>query len=96
MAYQIRWSPQAVLHLESICEYITKNSEIYAILFAKRINQIIKSIPLFPNAGRIIHEYNDEHLREKIYKNYRIVYRIKQDLIEIVTIIHSAKLLKGD
>ncbi len=31
------------------------------------------------------------NLREKIYKNYRIVYRIKGELIEIVAICHGAK-----
>ena len=38
-------------------------------------------------------EYGDEKLREKIYENYRIVYRIKGELIEIVAICHGAKLL---
>jgi len=36
-------------------------------------------------------EYRDKNLREKIYKNYRIVYRIKGELIEIIAICHGAK-----
>lgn len=38
-------------------------------------------------------EYGDENLREKIYENYRIVYRLKGELIELVAISHGAKLL---
>lgn len=94
MAYQIRWSPKAVSNLEDICNYIAIDSEFYACLFVKRINAVIKDIPQFPKAGRIVPEYNDENLREKIYKNYRIVYRLKDNFVEIVSICHCAKLLK--
>ena len=52
---------------------------------------LIKSIPDFPNKGRIVPEYIDKNLRELIYKNYRIVYRIKNDIIEIVAICHGSK-----
>jgi len=40
MAQQIRWSPRAIDHFEDICNYIAKDSEYYAALFAKRINAI--------------------------------------------------------
>lgn len=94
MAYQIRWSPRAVYNLEEICNYIARDSEHYARLFAKRVISIIKGIPQFPKAGRIVPEYKDENLREKIYQNYRIVYRLKYDVVEIVAICHGAKLLE--
>jgi len=55
------------------------------------LNIIVKNIPYFPKSGRIVPEYKDENLREKIYQNYRIVYRIKKNLIEIVAIIHGAR-----
>lgn len=93
MAKPIRWSPRAASNFEEICNYIAKDSEHYAWLFAKRINDIVKSIPQFPLAGRIVPEYKDENLREKIYQNYRIVYRIKENVIEIAAICHGAKLL---
>ena len=93
MAYKIRWSPRAVSNLEDICNYITKDSEHYASVFAKKVNAIIESIPQFPKAGRIVPEYGDENLREKIYENYRIVYRLKEEVVEIVVICHGARLL---
>ena len=95
MAYHIKWSPRAASHFEGICDYISRDSKYYAALFAKKIIAIVKSIPRFPNSGRIVPEYNDENLREKIYKNYRIVYRIKGEAIEIVAICHGARLLEN-
>ncbi len=93
MAHKIRWSPKATSDFEDICNYINKDSEYYAVIFAKKINLIVKFIPQFPKSGRIVPEYNDDNLREKIFENYRIVYRIKEDFIEIVAICHGAKLL---
>jgi plasmid stabilization system protein ParE len=95
MAYSIKWSPRAASHFEEICDYIAKDSRYYAALFAKKIVSIVKTIPHFPKAGRIVPEYNNENLREKIYKNYRIVYRIKSEVIEIVAVCHAARPLEN-
>lgn len=95
MAYHIKWSPRAASHFEGICDYIAKDSKYYSALFAKKIISIVKAIPRFPKAGRIVPEYNDENLREKIYENYRIVYRIKVEVIEIVAICHGSRLLEN-
>lgn len=93
MALKIKWSPRAAANFEDICNYIARDSEYYAALFARKVNAIIKFIPQFPKAGRIVPEYGDENLRERVYGNYRIVYRLKKELVEIVTICHGAKLL---
>lgn len=95
MAFKIKWSPRAASNFEDICNYIGRDSEYYAGLFAKKIMAIVRTIPQFPRAGRIVPEYRDENLREKIYQNYRIVYRIKSDVIEIVAICHGAKPLEA-
>jgi len=87
------WSPRAIKDLREICEYIGKDSEYYAKFFAQKIVAMIEKIPEFPEIGRIVPEYNQSNLRERILRNYRIVYRLKPDLIEIVTIFHGAKLL---
>ena len=64
MAYKIKWSPKAASNIEDICNYIAKDSEYYATLFAKRIISIVNDLPAFPLAGRIVPEYNNENLRE--------------------------------
>ena len=93
MAHQVRWSPRAASNFEDICNYIARDSELYAMLFAQRVIAIIEAIPEFPRAGRMVPEYEDENLRERIYSNYRIVYRLQREVIEIVAIAHSAKKL---
>ena len=91
MARPIRWSPRAASDLEEICRYIAKDSPHYAAIFARRVLDIVSRVPDFPQAGRIVPEYGDEALREKIYGNYRIVYRTSKNLIEIVAVCHAAR-----
>ncbi|HLP45791.1 MAG TPA: type II toxin-antitoxin system RelE/ParE family toxin [Candidatus Kapabacteria bacterium] len=95
MALKIIWSPYAASNLEEICEYISRDSKYYAAMFAKKIIKIIKEIPNFPGGGRIVPEYSDENLREKIYGNYRIIYRVQSDVIEIAAICHGNRLLEN-
>ena len=87
------WSPRAIKDLRGICEYIGKDSKYYAKFFAQRIVAMVEKIPEFPEIGRIVPEYNENNLREKILRNYRIVYRLKPGSVEIVTVFHGAKLL---
>ena len=95
MAYKIKWSPRAASNFEDICRYIARDSEYYAALFAKRVNELVKAIPQLPESGRMVPEYKDKNLRERIYGNYRIVYRLKGELIEIVAICHGARQLEN-
>jgi len=80
--------------LEEICNFISQDSPHYSAVFAKRIFSIIQGIPDFPYAGRMVPEYGIGNLREKLYQDYRIVYRIKKDAIEIAAITHGARILK--
>nr|WP_017851480.1 type II toxin-antitoxin system RelE/ParE family toxin [Leptospira interrogans] len=94
MAKEIVWSLRARSDIQDIYDYITKDSEIYALNVINRIIETVENIPSFPLMGRVVPEFNIENLRERISGNYRIVYRVnKFHNIEIVTIHHSARLL---
>ncbi|PKL16021.1 MAG: type II toxin-antitoxin system RelE/ParE family toxin [Spirochaetae bacterium HGW-Spirochaetae-5] len=91
---KIVWSPRAADNVESICEHISKDSKRYAQIFAEKIFETIKSIRENPLAGRVVPEYMDDKIRERIYKNYRIIYRLKDEVIEIAAIYHGAQLVE--
>lgn len=71
---RIIWSPDAASDLEAICDFIAKDSEYYARVFAQGLINTIERLLLFPESGRIVPEYNLKDIREIIYQNYRIVY----------------------
>ena len=87
------WSPRAAADLEETCQYISKDSEHYAKLFASRVVALVETIAQFPMMGRIVPEYQQDNLRERIFQDYRIVYRVKPEAVEIVAIVHGARLL---
>ena len=92
---RIIWSPDAAADLEEICDYIAKDSEHYVRVFAQGIINAIERLQIFSGSGRIVPEYDLKNIREIIFQNYRIIYRIKPDAVEIVTISHGARLI-GD
>ena len=44
--------------------------------------------------GRIVPEINSPNIREIIEGNYRIIYRVAQEKIEVLTVFEGRKLLK--
>jgi len=47
-------------------------------------------------SGRNVPEYLAEDVRELIEKPYRIIYRIKPDQIDVLAVVHGARLLSLD
>ena len=93
---KIRWTSQALSDIDSIAEYISKDSHYYAQMFVVKIFESVESIQTFPGAGRIVPEINNPDIREIVLGNYRIIYRHSSKLVEILTVYHSARLLKPD
>ena len=93
---EVRWTPQAADDLEAIAEFISQDSPGYASIFAVDVIEAVDRIGSFPNIGRIVPETRLPFLREVILGNYRIVYRVLTDAVEILTIYHGARLLDPD
>ena len=58
-----------------------------------RITQRSEQISTQPFSGRKVPEYESEDIRELIEKPYRIIYRLKQDQIDVLAVIHGPQLL---
>ena len=93
MVYTIEWSPEALEDLESIAEYIERDSEFYARAVVSKILAASRKIPAQPFIGRIVPEIDDENIREKFVYSYRLVYKIEDKKILVVAIIHGKRLL---
>lgn len=90
---KIEWSPKSLKNVEEIAEFISQNSPLYAPAFVKKIIYSVERLADFPLSGRIVPEFNIMEIREIIFHNYRIVYRIKGDTVEIVIVTHGAKII---
>lgn len=95
MDLEVKWSPEAIEDLESIAEYITRDSEFYARAVVTEILSVSRDVCDFPLIGRIVPEVGDERIRERFIYSYRLVYRIESVRILVVALIHGKRLLEN-
>lgn len=62
-------------------------------MFTIKVFEAVDRLELFPESGRVVPELNRKEIREVIIGNYRIIYRIRGELVEILTVYHSSRLL---
>jgi len=90
---RVHWTNNAVDHLVNIFEHISLNSPTYAKQVVDRVTRRTAQIGDQPFSGRMVPEYQDEDIRELIEKPYRIIYRIQKDQIDVIAVIHGARLI---
>jgi addiction module RelE/StbE family toxin len=93
---KVKWTENAIENLTGIYEYIAINSKTYAKRTVDRITRRSEQIADHPGSGRKVPEYNAEDIREIIEKPYRLIYRIKQDQIDVLAVIHGTRMLTDD
>lgn len=92
---KISFAASAVNDLEEIREWYAQQ-HIPAVgerLLAEVFSQVERLVD-FPESGRIVPEFGLTHLREIIYPPFRIVYRLDANLVRIVRVWRSERLLK--
>ncbi len=94
MARRLGWSPEAIEDIESIADYIGRDSQWYAKTVTTRIIEAAETIPAFPEIGRIVPEIGKTSIRELFAYSYRIIYRIEPEQILIAAVIHGSRLLQ--
>lgn len=90
---KVVWTAEAIERLKEIDAYISQDSPAAAIRFIDLLFERGDSLAEFPQSGRKVPEYDLENYRELIEGNYRIIYRVKTDSVEIETVFESHRLL---
>ncbi len=82
--YQLILSKRALRDLEEIVTYIAGDNPLAAERFGHRLIAEAEAIVSHPLAGRMVPELGDAAIRERIFRAYRIVYRIDSGRAEII------------
>lgn len=93
---KLSWTREALIRLQEIEEYISKDNPVMAIEFVDKLISVAGTITHNPEIGRIVPELSLENIREILYKNYRIVYLVKKNSIDILTVFEGHQLLKKE
>lgn len=96
MDREVVWSLTATADLESIVEYIFRDSEFYAATVARELLSAARSLSTFSERGRVVPEYEDPAIREIVVRRYRLIYRVGSDGVEVLRVIHGARQMPPD
>jgi len=93
---KIIWTELAIEQLEEYADYIALDKPSAALSWAKKIQKSVRKLKDFSESGRKVPEINRRNIREIIDGNYRIIYRIEEKRISILTIRNSRQLLSDN
>jgi addiction module RelE/StbE family toxin len=93
---KIFWTKEALLRLQEIEEYISRDNPLMAIEFVDKLISLAESLIDNPEKGRIVPELSLENIRELLHQNYRIVYLVKKSSINSLTVFEGHQLLKKE
>lgn len=83
----------AYADLEDIENYIAQDSPIIARKFIIRIFDKIEQLYDYPESGKPVPEIKDQTIKELLLNKYRIIYQLQEDQINILRVVHGARLL---
>jgi addiction module RelE/StbE family toxin len=85
------WTRPALEDVQEIRSYIARDSRRYARIVAQRLVAAVERLTEHPLSGRVVPEIGQSTIREVIEPPYRIVYRVRAELLEVVAVVHSAR-----
>ena len=88
------WTGEALDKLSGIEKFIGTDSPGRAEHFVSYLIERGESIAQNPHIGRLVPEISNPSIRDLIVKHYRIVYRVRKNTVEILTVFEGHRLLR--
>lgn len=92
--YEIIWTDVAENDLKDIIEYIYIDNHKNALTVLKNVKQSASNLYTLPERGRIVPELQEQgilHYRELIIPPWRLIYRIDERKIYVLSVIDSRR-----
>ena len=89
----MNWSPLAISRLSEIAKYIAQDNPVAAERWVNKIFALVEKLSDFPERGRMVPEINNKMIREVISGNYRVIYKLEDREISILTVRHVKQIL---
>jgi|SRR5688572_27085784 len=81
------WTRAALRGLAEIRKFISENNPENARRFVRSLYESVTSqLSLFPHSGRRVPELGNTPYREVIYKDYRVMYKVREHDLAILTV----------
>ena len=93
----IIWSPRGQLRLRQCAKYILQESQDWptTLNWRNSVDEVVATLEDFPESGSIVREFGRKDIRQVLADNYRIIYRVRKSRVEIISVRHTAFLIKS-
>lgn len=75
MAWEVKWAQAALDDLDTIANYIARDSPNYAAAFVLELLDAARSLAQLAERGRVVPEWHEQTTRELLVGNYRLIIR---------------------
>lgn len=96
MSSKVYWTRQSREDLCEVREFISRDAPATASAFVRRLRESVSRLKDFPESGQVVPELGRKDIRELLRGNYRVIYRVSRERIDILAVYHSARLLDAD
>lgn len=90
---KFRWTSRARRDLVEIGPHIARDKLMAARRWVERLRQQARGAAAMPGSGRKVPEIGREDVREVFSRTYRIVYRVCENEIHVLTVFEGHRLL---
>ena len=90
------WSPDAISDLREIADYIARDKPGAARRWSQTLAAMAEQAAERPFSGRRVSEFDRDDIRELIKRGYRVMYRVSDELVEIVAVIEGHRRVSAD
>ena len=100
MAYTVKIMPRAQADMDRLCGWVSARSPLHGLEWFEGLVEAVESLQEHPNRCALAPEFRARRIRHMLYGKgrhvYRILFRVKGEVVEILTVRHGArKPLKG-
>ena len=89
--WRLLWTELARDDLREILRFIRQDNPVAARNVIREIREKVERLAQFPLSGRAVPELSDTSFREVIVENYRVIYRLVGNTVEILTVVHGRR-----
>ena len=92
----VKWSLQARDDLRNIHQYISRDAPMNAKAVVQDILLKASELPNVPMSHKAAPEFNDQTIRETSCHSWRIIFKVQQELIVVLTLAHKRRVLQTE
>jgi toxin ParE1/3/4 len=92
----VYWTERAVSDLDAIGDYISRDDPNAARRWVSKLIATAEKAANAPMGGRRVPEVGRDDVREVFLRNYRIVYRVGEGRIDVLTVFEGHRSFSGE